>query len=98
MTTMTSVYTLRYAVTDAADRIIDVDVWLNDVNIHVEDNDIYYGDGRNQTATAVADSVITFRHINLKHFFCKNKVGAAVGNLSIVGTVDQRYHKVEGVS
>jgi len=82
-----SVYSTYITVADTVKSALTVDLELDDVNIHVEDNDVYYGDGTNMTAVAIADSVITFRHINLRHIYFKNKTGGSTAHLSIVGTI-----------
>lgn len=61
---------------------------LNDVNIHVYDNDIYYGSGTEQKAIAVVDSVLSFRFLQLNKFFVKNKTSGSNGRVVVVGTLE----------
>jgi len=56
----------------------------------VIDNDIKYGNGDLQEATASANSVLTFKKLNLKHFFVKNATAGSNAKLVIVGTYEVR--------
>jgi len=53
-------------------------------------NDIKYGNGDLQEATASANSVLTFKKLNLKYFFVKNAVSGNNAKLAIVGTMEVR--------
>jgi len=61
---------------------------LIDANVHVYDNDIYYGDGVFTKAIAVSNSVITFRRINLDTLYIKNKTAGSNGRVVIVGVIE----------
>ena len=77
-------------VTDNPKSIENIDLVLEDCNIHVMQNDIKYGNGNLQEATASANSVLTFKKLNLKHFFVKNAVSGNNAKLAIVGTMEAR--------
>ena len=61
-----------------------------EANIHIYDNDVYYGNGTNITAIASANSVLTFRNADLKDIFFKNKVAGNNGKIVVVATVPQK--------
>jgi len=63
---------------------------LDDCNIHVMDADIKYGNGDLQEAVASVNSVLSFRKLNLKHFFVKNATTGSNAKLVIVGTYEVR--------
>ena len=52
------------------------------------DNDIKYGNGDLQEAVASANSVLSFRKLNLKYFFVKNATAGANAKLAVVGTME----------
>jgi len=52
------------------------------------DADIKYGNGDLQEATASANSVLTFKKLNLKYFFVKNATAGSNAKLAIVGTME----------
>jgi len=53
-------------------------------------NDIKYGNGDLQEATASANSVLSFKKLNLKYFFVKNATAGSNAKLVIVGTMEVR--------
>jgi len=75
-------------VTDNAKSIENIDLILEDCNIHVMDADIKYGNGDLQEAVASVNSVLSFRKLNLKHFFIKNKTAGSNAKIVIVGTYE----------
>ena len=77
-------------VTDNAKSIENIDLILEDCNIHVMDADIKYGNGDLQEAVASVNSVLSFRKLNLKHFFVKNATTGSNAKLAIVGTYEVR--------
>ncbi len=89
MTTTTTLFASYVTVADTAHALINVSTPFYSCNLHVEDNDVFYGNGTNMTATAVADSVISLEKGDLAHIFFMNKVGAAVAHISVVATVDK---------
>jgi len=52
------------------------------------DADIKYGNGDLQEATASVNSVLTFKKLNLKHFFVKNAVSGSDAKIVVVGTME----------
>ena len=83
-----TVYSKVINVTDNAKSIENIDLVLEDCNIHIMNNDIKYGNGDLQEATASVNSVLTFKRLNLKHFFVKNAVSGNNAKLAIVGTME----------
>ena len=77
-------------VSDEPKAIENIDITLEDCNIHVMDNDIKYGNGDLQEAVASANSVLSFRKLNLKYFFVKNAIAGSNAKLAIVGTMEAR--------
>ena len=77
-------------VTDSAKAIENIDLVLEDCNIHIMDADIKYGNGDLQEATASVNSVLTFKKLNLKHFFVKNAVSGSNAKIVVVGTMEAR--------
>jgi len=51
-------------------------------------NGIKYGNGDLQEAIASSGSVLTFKKLNLKHFFVKNETSGSNAKLVIVGTYE----------
>jgi hypothetical protein len=88
MTTTTTLYSAYITVDDNPQAILNVSLPFYSANFHIEDNDVYYGNGSNMTAIAVADSVISLEKGDLAHIFFKNKTPASVAHVSIVATVD----------
>jgi len=78
-------------VTDNAKSIENIDLVLEDCNIHVMDNDIKYGNGDLQEAVASVNSVLSFRKLNLKHFFVKNATAGSNAKLAIIGTYEVKW-------
>jgi len=54
------------------------------------DADILYGNGDLQEATASANSVLTFKKLNLKHFFVKNATAGNNAKIVVVGTMEAK--------
>jgi len=54
------------------------------------DADIKYGNGDLQEATASANSVLTFKKLNLRYFFVKNATAGNNAKLAIVGTMEAK--------
>ena len=77
-------------VTDDPQSIENIDLVLEDCNIHVMDADILYGNGDLQEATASANSVLSFKKLNLRHFFVENAAAGSNAKLAIVGTYEVR--------
>ena len=77
-------------VSDDPKSIENIDLTLEDCNIHVMDNDIKYGNGDLQEATASVNSVLTFKKLNLKYFFVKNAVSGSNAKIVVVGTMEAR--------
>jgi len=77
-------------VTDSAKSIENIDFILEDCNIHIMDNDIKYGNGDLQEAVASVNSVLSFRKLNLKHFFIKNATAGSNAKIVVVGTYEVR--------
>ena len=77
-------------VTDNPKSIENIDLTLEDCNIHVMDNDIKYGNGDLQEATASQNSVLSFRKLNLKYFFVKNATAGSNAKIVVVGTMEAR--------
>ena len=75
-------------VTDSAKAIENIDLVLEDCNIHIMDADIKYGNGDLQEAIASVNSVLTFKKLNLKHFFVKNATAGNNAKIVIVGTME----------
>ena len=82
-----TVYSKVVNVTDDPKSIENIDLTLEDCNIHVMQNDIKYGNGDLQEAVASANSVLTFKKLNLRHFFVKNATAGSNAKLAIVGTM-----------
>jgi len=75
-------------VTDNAKSIENIDLVLEDCNIHVMDADVKYGNGDLQEAIASVNSVLTFKKLNLKHFFVKNATAGNNAKIVVVGTME----------
>jgi len=54
------------------------------------DNAVKYGNGDLQEAEASENSILTFKKLNLKYFFVKNKTAGANAKLVVVGTFEVR--------
>jgi hypothetical protein len=87
-----TIYSLYFTVKDIGTQVTPADVYLKDVNIHIETNDIYYGNKGNLTATGKAGAIITLQGtdptgINLRDLVVKNKTAGQTAYLSIVGSI-----------
>jgi len=87
-----TIYSNYFTVVDIGTTLSPVDVWLKDVNIHIETHDIYYGSKNNVTAIGKAGSVITMQGtddsgLNLRDIIVKNKTAGNTAYLSIVGAL-----------
>ena len=58
-----------------------------EVNFHIYDNDVYYGNGIITDAVAQANSVLSFRNCDVHDFFFKNKTAGNNGKVVCVATV-----------
>ena len=85
-----TVFARKYYASDVVSRLENAPIFLDDVNIHIYENDIYYGSGTLVEAVATAGSVISFRHINLQDFFVKNYTAGSNGKIVVVGTYEKR--------
>ena len=84
----TTIYSKYFTCTDGGERLSPNEVKFLDLNIHVEDNDIYYGNEGSVTAVAKAGSVITLLGLgNLQDIIVKNKTAGNTAHLSIVGSI-----------
>ena len=84
-----TIYSQYITVKDVAYPLTIESVPFYEVNLHIEDNDIQYGNARNVTAVAVAGSTISFKDGDLKDILTKNNVGGAVGHISVVATLKE---------
>lgn len=83
-----SFYSIEYQLADdAAHNLTAESVPFYECNIHIYDNDVYYGSGAVNKAVASANSVLTFRNGDLKDFFFKNKVAGNNGRIVVVASV-----------
>ena len=60
---------------------------FHDVNMHILDNDVNYGDGSSMDAIAPANSVLYYEKGDLNDFFFKNRTAGVVGRVAVVATV-----------
>lgn len=60
---------------------------FHEANIHVYDNDVYYGDGVVMEAIAPVGSILYYDKGDLSHFFFQNVVPGSVGRVIAVATV-----------
>ena len=77
-------------VSDDPKSIENIDLTLEDCNIHVMDADILYGNGDLQEAVASVNSVLSFKKLNLTYFFVKNATAGSNAKIVIVGTMEAR--------
>lgn len=82
-----SFYSKTKNITDLAAPFVTEDIIFYDMNFHVTANTVKYGDGTTMVATAIAGSTLDFRNGNLKDIFFENDVGAAVGVVTVAGTI-----------
>ena len=91
ITTTRTIWSTQITVKDVAYPVLFAKLPFYSANFHIEDNDVYYGDGTNMTAIAVADSTISLEKGDVSHMFFKNKTGGQTAKVSIVATVDPQY-------
>lgn len=91
--TKTSFFTFKKTIGNSATRLIDNSIPFYEANFHIQDNDVKYGDGVQQEATATADSVLDFKNGDIKDVWFKNAVADAVGVVVVVATVPLQYVK-----
>jgi len=83
-----SFYSIEYQLSDdAIHNLTGESIPFYECNIHVYDNDVYYGSGTTLKAVATANSVLTFRNGDLKDFFFKNKTAGNNGRIVAVASV-----------
>lgn len=81
-----SVISLKHTATDDLKfHLVDVDLWVSEVNIHIVTNNAKYGDFNEQNATITTNDVPFFHDVNLKDFFFKNAGAAANTTIYLVG-------------
>jgi hypothetical protein len=90
MTTTTTIWSTKMTVEDVAKAPVHASLPFYSANFHVETKDVYYGNGTNMTAKAVADSVISLEKGDLKDIFFKNFTAGQTAYISIVATVDKQ--------
>ena len=66
------------------------DIVLEDVNLHVYDNAIYYGSGSQQLSKANANDVITYRRIRVNTIFFKNYTAGSNGRIEATGVIRKK--------
>jgi len=88
--TVTSFLSLNKTITDNAAPFTTTAIPVFEANIHIYDNDIYYGDGASQTALAQAGSVLYFPKFDLRDLFFKNRTAGNAGKVSIVATTPDK--------
>jgi len=93
ITTTTTIFSKYFTVKDTAYRLVDSTTPFHEANLHIEDNDVYYGNGTTMTAIAVADAVISLTNGDLTDIYFKNKTAGNVAHVSVVATVDKQYIK-----
>jgi len=89
MATENTVYSIYHTVADTATAAATDNLPFHDINIHVEDFDIQYGNARNVTAVAKAGSVLSFTNGNIRDFLFKNNNAGDTAHLSIVATLKE---------
>jgi len=70
------------ATSDNKFSLAKADLWLEDVNIHIQNYDAYYGDMHNQNGVVYADDVISYRYVNIAELYFKNYTAGS--NVTIV--------------
>jgi len=64
---------IEYTATDDLKfRLVQNDLWIREANIHIYDNDAYYGDTNNQSGVIASGNGLTFQDFNLADIFFKN--------------------------
>lgn len=85
-----SFFSLSYTLAnDTANRICDFDIPFYEMNMHCEDNNLYYGTGEECSAPFTVGDVVSFRNGNLRDIFIKNRTAGSNGKVVIVATVPQ---------
>jgi hypothetical protein len=83
-----SFYSLEYTLADDGPHKITLnDIYFYEINVHVYDNSIYYGNETTLKAIATAGTVLTFRNGNLKDIMIKNVVAGNNGRVVVTGTI-----------
>jgi hypothetical protein len=85
--TQKSTFSHEKTIADVAQPFIEHNIPYHEVNFHVYDNDVFYGDGTTMAAIAVAGSIIYFDKGDLRDHFFMNKVGGQTGRVVAVATV-----------
>lgn len=65
--------------------LVDVDLWVSEVNIHVLLQDAKYGDFDVQEATITTNDVPFFKDVNLADLYFKNDGAGANTKIVLVG-------------
>jgi len=92
--TITSFLSLEKTITNNAAPFTTTAIPVYEVNIHVYDNDIYYGDGATQSAIAQAGSVLYFPKIDLRDLFFKNRTAYLNARVVIVASTPDKTVEV----
>ena len=77
----------KTATADTMFSLIQADLWMREVNIHVETNNAKYGDRTGQDAEVTAGDVVPFQDVNLADVFFKNAGAGANTVIRAVGVV-----------
>ena len=72
------------ATADTMFSLIGADLWMREVNLHVETNNAKYGDRNAQDAEITAGDIAPFQDVNLADVFFKN---ATAGNNTVIRAV-----------
>lgn len=88
--TVTSFLSLNKTITDAAAPFTTTAIPVYEVNIHIYDNDVYYGDGAVQSAIAQAGSVLYFPKIDLRDIFFKNRTGGNAARVVVAASTPDK--------
>jgi hypothetical protein len=67
----------------------DPTIFFDDVNIHVYDNNCYYGMGVQQSGVAIAGDVLPFRNVRAMDVWFKNYTAGQNTRIAFVGTLLQ---------
>jgi len=89
--TKTSFFSFNKTIGDTAQPLIQHHVPFFEVNIHVYDNDVYYGDGTTMSAIAQAGSVLYFNRGSLRDLYFKNRTAGNDGVVVVSATVPIYY-------
>lgn len=63
-----------------------MDLWANEINIHISSNDAKYGNFDKQEATITTADIPFFRNTNVKDWYFKNDSAGSNTVITIVGT------------